>query len=364
MRIAQVRWRIVNLRTKTLATSYGAGVTERKHVLVRLELEDGHTGFGEASPLPHFTGEFGETIGWIIEHELAPALLGLPVCDLETIQSALDGAVPRHSTAKAALVMAACDAFGKMVGLPVCRLLGGRLVERLAVAGAVGIEAPEETAREARRFVEAGARTIKLKIGRDPTRDVQAMAAVREAVGPAVAIRVDANQGYRPKEAVQVIRALAPYGIQYMEQPVAAPDLDGLTFVRGAVDLPIAVDESLYGPEEALELIKRQAADVFVVKLVKAGGLYRGRQILQLAATARIPCVLVSPYESTLGAAANVHVAASAPNVPWAIEIGINDIPDDPAAGLVYEEGLVRVPEAPGLGVTVADRLFDEGGKG
>lgn len=352
MKIVRLQGQVVSFRTKTLATSYGSGVTVRQHVVVRLDVDGGAPGFGEASPLPHFTGEVGETIAWMIEHRLAPAVLGLAVTDLAALQQALDRAIPHNPTAKAAVVMAAYDAFGKLTGLPVCRLLGGRLAETLPVVGAVGIEEPETTAREALRFVTEGARTIKLKIGRDPERDREAVKAVRAAVGPEVAIRVDANQGYRPKAAIQVIRSLEPYDIQYVEQPVPAHDLDGLAFVRAAVGVPVAVDESLYGPEEALEIIKRQAADVFVVKLIKAGGLYRGRQVLALAAAAGLPCTLVSPYESTLGSAATVHAAASAPNVPWAVEVGVNDVPDDPFAGLEYAAGSVKVPTAPGLGVS------------
>lgn len=359
MKITAINSRLLTFQTKTLATSYGRGVTERRHVFVKVDTDHGIEGFGEASPLPHFTGEVAETIAWIIENRLAPALVGLDVFDVEAFHAAMDKAIPHHTTAKAALVMAAYDAMGKAVGQPVCRLLGGRLRERLPVAGAVGIEEPEATAAEALRYVKAGARTIKLKVGADPARDLEAVAAVRSAVGPDVALRVDANQGYQPKIAVQVIRSLAAYNLQYVEQPVAAHDLDGLGFVRRSVDVPIAVDESLYGPQEALEILRHGAADVFIIKLIKAGGIYRGRQVTAIAQAARIPCVLVSPYESTLGAAANVHVAAATPNASWAVEIGVNDIKDDPSAGLTYSDGFVEVPERPGLGVSVAEKVFD-----
>lgn len=358
MKITGIKCRVLTFQTKTLATSYGRGVTERKHVLVRLETDGGAIGYGEASPLPHFTGEVGETIAWIIENRLAPVLVGLDVFDVETFHAAMEKAIPRHTTAKASLVMAAYDAMGKAAGLPVCRLLGGRFRDRLPVAGAVGIEDPDATAVEAAKYVREGARTIKLKIGADPARDVEAVAAVRAAVGPDVAIRVDANQGYLPKMAIQVIKTLASYNLQYVEQPVSAHDLEGLAFVRRSVDVPIAVDESLYGTDEAMEIIRREAADSFVIKLIKAGGIYRGRQVAAIAQAARIPCTLVSPYESTLGSAANVHVAASAPNASWAVEIGFSDVKNDPCSGLEYSGGFVEVPDRPGLGVTVAEEVF------
>jgi o-succinylbenzoate synthase len=358
VKITGVSSTVVTFRNETLATSYGRGVTERKHVFVRVEPESGAAGYGEASPLPHFTGEVGETIAWLIENRLSPPLVGLDLFDPEAIDLALNQAIPHHTTAKAGMMMAVYDALGKALELPVCRLCGGRLRTRLPVAEGIGVGTPEDTAAEASRCLAAGVRTIKLKIGVDPDRDIAAVAAVRRVAGRGVAIRVDANQGYRPKDAAQVIRALAPYGIQYVEQPVSAHDLEGLKYVRDAVEVPVAVDESLYGPEEAIELVRRQAADVFVVKLIKAGGIHRSRRVLAIAEAARIPCVLVSPYESSLGVAANIHLAAAATNVPWALEIRVNRIPDDPGSGLVYADGFVTVPEAPGLGVTFNDSLF------
>lgn len=355
--IVRVETRLVTLRNPTLATSYGEGKTTREHVYVRLTAQHGVTGIGEASALPHFTGEYAPTILWAIENVLGPALIGASALDSAGIQQRLDLAMPNNGTAKNALVMAAFDLAGKLTGQPVCHLLGGRVRERVPLAWGVGIMPPEDTAAEALRLIVAGCATVKLKVGTDPERDIAAVRLTRQAIGDLIPIRCDANQGYQPKDALRVLRAISNYHIQYMEQPVARWNLEALAWLRRQSDVRIAADESMYGPREAMELIRKQAVDVFVIKLIKAAGLFRARQAIAIAEAADIPCTLVSPYESSVGTAANVHLAAAAPNIPFACEIGV-DMACDPGSGLHYEGNAVLTPIVPGLGVSLRDDLF------
>lgn len=357
--IDRVITRTLTLHNPTLATSYGGGKSEREHVFVKIIAQGGDFGIGEGSPLPHFTGEHAATIAWAIENVLAPALIGANAADMAGIQSRLEKALPENGTAKTALVTAVYDLVGKVLGLPVCQLLGGRLRERVPVAWGVGIMPPDQTAAEARRLVGRGCSTIKLKVGVDPERDIAAVAETRRAIGPGIPIRVDANQGYAPKAALRAVRGFRDYNVQYLEQPVAKGDLASLSWLRRQSDVPIAVDESLYGPHEAMEIIRHEAADVFVIKLIKAHGLSRAQQVLTIAEAAGIPCTLVSPYETTVGVAANVHLAAAATNVPFACEVGVEpDLRDDPATGLQSDHGAVLVPPAPGLGVQLKRDFF------
>jgi L-Ala-D/L-Glu epimerase len=357
--IVRVDARVLSLHNPTLATSYGAGKVERQHVFVRVTAQSGAWGIGEGSPLPHFTGEHAPTISWAIENVLGPALLGASVMDMAGIQARLERAMPHNGTAKNALVTAAYDLAGKMTGQPVCNLLGGRLRERIPTAWGVGILPPEQTAEEARRLVTKGCATVKLKVGVDPERDIAAVALTRQAIGPNIPIRCDANQGYHPKDALRALRGFRDYNIQYLEQPVAAWDLESLAWLRRQSDVRIAADESLYGPFEAMHLIRHEAVDVFVIKLIKVQGLFRARQVLAIAEAAGIQCNLVSPYETSIGAAANVHLAAAAPNVPFACEIGVDaDLRDDPGTGLLSDGGDMLVPTGPGLGVDLRRDLF------
>jgi muconate cycloisomerase len=357
--VARVEARVLTLHNPTLATSYGAGKVERQHVFVRVTATSGAWGIGEGSPLPHFTGEYAETIRWAIDNVLGQALAGASALDFAGVQVRLERAMPRNGTAKHALVTAVYDLAGKLTGQPVCNLLGGRLRDRVPTAWGVGIMSPDDTAAEAKRLVGRGCATVKLKVGADPERDIAAVAMTRQAIGPAIPIRCDANTGYHPKDALRVLRGIRDYNVQYLEQPVAAWDLDSLAWLRRQSDVRIAADESLYGTHEAMELIRREAVDVFVVKLIKAQGLYRGRQVMAIAEAAGIQCTLVSPYETSVGAVANLHLAAAAPNVPFACEVGV-DLVGDPGSGLRSEGSDALVPDAPGLGVELRTAVFDE----
>jgi L-alanine-DL-glutamate epimerase-like enolase superfamily enzyme len=199
-----------------------------------------------------------------------------------------------------------------------------------------------------------GFAVLKMKVGTDAATDVERVAAVRAAVGPDVAIRLDANQGWTPREAVRVIGRLEErgLGVELVEQPVAAADLDGLAWVTARVGLPVMADESVYGVRDLVEVIRRRAADLVNVKLAKCGGLSAGRTLLELAHAHRIGTVVGSMMESPLG----VGAAAS-----LAVACGTTVLPDLDAAwwaerspfvgGLTYEGATLVLPQAPGLGI-------------
>ena len=348
----------VSMRDDTLATSYGPSVSMRDHVFVRIWSSSGEFGLGEASPLPHFTGEMGDEIQRTIDNALGPCIVGLNPFDIVLVEDALAKGLPHHNTAKAAIITAIYDLAGKLLGLPVCQLLGGRLREEVELATGVGIGSVSAILTEIDQMVQRGIGTVKLKIGADPHRDIEAIWAVRDKY-PKLNIRADANQGYTPKVAMQVLRELERANLQYVEQPVAATDIRGLLTVSQATSVRVAADESLYSLRNALDLISLGAADVFVIKLIKTGGLRQARAIMELATAARIPCVIVSPYEGYLGLAADIHVVAASISCPWAAELGFGDRAlEDPVTGLCFGQGTVKVPLGPGLGVTLITDPF------
>lgn len=354
------------LPVKTLTTTYGDALPHRDYVFVRVRA-GGWTGYGEASCLTPFTGETAASVEVQIREHVAPLILGQDAFALEPLHQRLEQELPRNPTALAAVDMALHDLVGRATGRPAVDLLGGRFHAALAVAGAVGIEEPDVTAELARRAVAAGARALKLKVGRDLDRDVRAVAAVRDAVGPGIALRLDANNALTAAEALALARAVARYEPQYLEQPVAGWDVEGLAEVRRRSPVPIAADESCTDVGAALRLIQHRAADVFVVKLVKAGGLTPARMIARLAALHGIRCTVTSPFETTVGAAANIHLAAACGNLSGPVEIiPPGSIAGDPAgagAAGFGEAGSYRVhvPERPGLGVDLPEALFEGG---
>jgi len=190
------------------------------------------------------------------------------------------------------------------------------------------------------------------------------MRAIREAVGPEVSLRADANQGYSPKEAVQFCRLCERYGVglELLEQPVAAHDLPGMAHVRRSVDTLIEADESCFTPQDALAIIRHEAADVLNIKLGKAGGFTQAKKIAALAEAAGLKCVLGTAFGLGLEIAAKAHLFAALEIVTDAVEFtelslhgNLLKPPWDSRFALPLEDGCLPVPDGPGLGVEVAE---------
>ena len=342
------------LETRTLArpvnTSYGDANPARPRVIVTLETESGLIGQGEAAPLPSFTGETVPGIQLQLETFFLPLVTGRSPFALTAILTDLDR-LPGNTTAKAAIDMALHDLQGQLLGRPVVDLLGGAVRDRVAVANVIGIEPVPAAVAQAEAIVARGHRTIKLKIGRDPAADVERVGAIRSTVGPGVKLRVDANAGYTVPVAIRLLNQLARFDLEHAEQPVAGWDRAGLAEVRRATGLPIMADESLHTIRDAVALIERGAADVFAIKLIKTGGLAQARVIAALAAAHRIDIVVVSPYETEIGAAAGLALALVAPTATRAQELGI--FFEEPGE-LRIKDGYLYPSQAPGLGVAPA----------
>ncbi|WCM91869.1 hypothetical protein M5C99_15980 [Acidovorax sp. NCPPB 2350] len=314
--------RVQRAGSSSLATSYGAGAAMREHVVVRLMSDEGLSGVGEASPLKHFTGESGSIICTALGEDLLPAVRGLDPLDIVLAHQRMDAALPGNSSAKAAVDMALYDLAARTADLPLHRLLGGAVRHRVPITRPLGILPVEDAVAEALRHVQAGHRTLKLKVGIDVNADIARVRAVREAVGADVAIRIDANQGYDLATAMRFVAALRDARIEYFEQLLAAPDLRGLAQLR-CIGARVAVDESLHSPADALRIVEAGAADVFVIKLIKTCGLWPALQIAAIGAAAGVGCVVVSPYDMQFGAAHALHLAAALPNLAGACELTV-----------------------------------------
>jgi L-alanine-DL-glutamate epimerase-like enolase superfamily enzyme len=259
-----------------------------------------------------------------------------------------------NAAAKAAVDLALHDLVGKIYGEPVWRLLGGSFAEPLETDFTVSIDTPEAMAEEARKLVDAGFRAIKVKVGEDPKLDVQRVKAVREAVGENVKLWIDANQGWTPQEAVWALARIAEFRVEFVEQPVSAWNLEGMRWVRERSPVPVMADESVHSPQDALLAIKLGACDYVNIKLMKAGGLLRAKEIATICKNAGIPNMIGGMVESNLSATAAVHFALSEGNVVFRdLDLG-----ERPEAKLVSKGGsaiqngfqVLADPEAPGFG--------------
>ena len=240
-------------------------------LIVEVHTDEGVSGIGEAP------GPTLPTIQTVIEQELTQFLVGQDPLRTEWLVHRMEEFSRNWSGIAAyaisGLEIALLDLKGKILGAPVAELLGGFCRDRVPVVGYLFIDEPEANARKAKAFVDAGYSELKLKVGRDFAQDHDSIAAIRDAVGPDVKLRIDANMIWSVPAAIKWIRGLEQFDLQYVEQPVPDFDVAGLAQVRRSVSVPIAADEACTDVRSALELVKQDACDVFVVYPSEAGGL-------------------------------------------------------------------------------------------
>jgi L-alanine-DL-glutamate epimerase-like enolase superfamily enzyme len=331
-----------------------------EYLLVRIETDAGATGIGEAQADIGFFGQTVEEVRAAVEDYLGPQLVGKDPFDREYLMHHID--YRGNSCAKSGIDLALHDLMGKALGVPISVLIGGRHKKRIPVAIEITGGSPDDMASECVKYMKEGVRAFKPKIGGDPDKDADRLRAIREAVGQGVSIRADANQGSTAKEAIRLCRLAEKHdvGLDLLEQPVQAWDLQGMAGVRRAVDTLIEADESCYTIHDAMQIIRNEAADVLNVKIGKAGGLYHAKKITVLAEAAGLQCVLGTAFGTGIERAAKLHLAASTVKMVDAVEfteIGIHSSllapPHDRLFSLPLEDGCLPVPDGPGCGVAL-----------
>jgi muconate cycloisomerase len=341
------------------------------YVIVKLHTDQGLVGLGEAPVLKDWGGDYGKYFGetpqttiHIINDILAPALKDHDPRRFESAHAVMDKAVKGYPYCKAAIDAALYDVAGKALNAPSYQLLGGLYRERIPIAHSLGLMEMERAVDEARQATGEGVKTIKLKGGVEPCRDIELVQRIRSAVGPEIKICVDANQGYAsPKLAVQVIKAMAEYDLLYMEQPVEG--IDRMAEVARRVDTPVMADESAWTAQDVLEIVAKKAADVISIYTTKPGGLFKAKQVAAVAQAAGMACNVNGSVETGVGNAANVHLAASTGVVTYGCVVPVST-PKEKArggiAGIYYADDIIReafeysdgdviVSSKPGLGI-------------
>ena len=321
-------------------------------VLIRVLPDAGLIGWGESSPLEFVTGDTQAT-NIDAARDLREMLKGKDPLALESTGRLVDTCLRGNPSIAAAFDMAFYDILGQAAGLPVYRLLGGDK-STFEMDFTIGIDTPEKMVKAARDHAAAGFRTHKVKIGKNPDLDIVRLKGIREAVGPEHAIRIDANQGYTVPQAIYTLRNLEKYNIEYCEQPVVDWDVDGLKQVRQGSPIPIMADEALHSPVDAVKLIKADACDYFNIKIMKAGGLRHSLQISTIAEAANIRCMVGCMSETRLGLSASAHVVAAQKNIVFADLDSFLALAVDPViGGITVKDGMVTMPETPGLGAAI-----------
>jgi L-alanine-DL-glutamate epimerase-like enolase superfamily enzyme len=330
-------------------------VRRADNALVRLETDNGIVGWGEAASAPTMTGETMAGMVAAIRY-LAPLLEGMPAQDIAAVMARAERYLHGNHAAKSVVEMALQDARAQAAGKPVHALLGGSRRSRVPVLRMIGSGDRAADIAEAERSRAEGYVTFKIKVGiADPLQDAARTRAICDALGKDVLICADANQAWTADEAVAYVRAVEESPLVFFEQPVAGHDLEGMAQVARASRILIACDEGLHSMDDLRHHHAAGAAHGGSLKTIKLGGMQAvcDAALLceQLGMQVNLACKIA---ESSIAAAAMLHIAAAIPSVNWGISLSNQYLSDDLLRQpLTFSRGHAEVPTGPGLGVEV-----------
>ena len=354
--IETLRIHIVNIPVRAVHSHGSGDVSGIRSALLEVTTDGGLTGWGEASPWPVFTGTVEGNAAALHVH-LRPHLVGADPVQVEKHLATADAVVVGCPEAKAGLETALLDIVGQMVGLSVAELVGARHRSTVPLSFSVANPEFDEDLEEVARLYEDGVRLFKLKTGfAGHAFDRMRLEALRVRYGDALSLRIDYNQGLRATDAIRTLRDLESFDLAFIEQPVKRHERAALAEITRALDTPVMADESVFDPREALAGVGMRLADIFALKIMKSGGI---RRALEVAAIARLGGIDVyggCMFETGIAHAAGAQLMAALPDLDLGCEFYMStyyareDILTEP---FPVRDGLVHVPDGPGLGVVV-----------
>ncbi len=331
-------------RIATMTTTAAEGA------LVCLEDQDGRRGWGEANPLHTINGETQSTclatLAWMAER-----LIAMGEVEFGDAVETLRYLIPSQYAAHGAMDIALHDLAAQAAGMSVCQLLGGTH-RRLDTDLTIGIVEPGRAQELAKEFTAEGHKHLKIKLGDTLESDTARVKSVRDTVGPSIGLRVDMNQGYDVATALKVLEAIAPYQIQFCEQPVRRWNFKGMQEVSARSPIPITADESVFDLHDAVALIEGKACHMLNLKLSKSGGIREAAKIASLATEHGMTCMMGGMVESRLGTTAACHVASAFDCFKYFdLDSHTGHATDPFEGGIHYDDGDVIIPDVPGLGI-------------
>jgi L-Ala-D/L-Glu epimerase len=347
-------WQVVDPR---LAIISAAGKHPESHyVAVKIQTDNGLTGYGEGTIAPAWSGETQAGAQHIVNTMFAPLLRGEDPLRINHLAQRMDRVLVGNPFVKAAVEMALLDISARSFHAPVHVLLGGtRRAPEIALKFSIGAFTPQEAARVANHAMELGLKAVKVKVGLNVTEDMARVEAVRSAVGDTIRVAVDGNGGWTESDARRAIPHLERLNVNAIEQPLRRGDFRECARLRQRTSIPIMLDESIFTRQDALEAIREDACDLISIYPGKNGGILKSLEIAQMAAAAGIECVIGSNLEMDLGSAAMLHLAVAMPGLAQSVD-------HDIIGPLYYEKhftptpvrfrnGCAVLPDGPGLGV-------------
>lgn len=359
MKITEVKLGKISVPLRVPFKTALRSVSSVEDIVVEVHTDTGAVGYGEAPPTGAITGDTTGAILGALQDHIIKTVVGREVDDFEDLMLALNKCIVGNTSAKAAMDMALWDLYGQLYRIPVYKLLGGSRKEIITDI-TISVNDPDEMARDAVDAVRRGYDTLKIKVGAHPELDVARLTAVRQAIGNDTRIRIDANQGWEPKQAVRLLNQMQEKGldIEFVEQPVKAHDIDGLKYVTERSYVPVLADESVFSPEDAVRIMQTRAADLVNIKLMKCGGLYNALKIVSAAEVYGVECMIGCMLEAKISVNAAVHLACAKKIITKIDLDGPVLCSEDPIlGGAVFDEQRITVSDEPGLGIKGVEKM-------
>ncbi len=375
MKITKVECIPVTLKLKKPVLMSGGALTGSICVLLKIHTDEGITGIADSGGTSEwYSGETQESIMALIKNYYAPkALLGEDPFNIEKIMAKLDKIAKNNNQSKAVVDYALHDIMGKKLGVPVYKLLGGKTIDKIPLGYVMSTGTPEETVAEARRLADAKFGVVKIKVGFHPDEeDIENVRLIHEAVGDRADIMIDANGGWNYFQALRNLRAMEKFNVTLAEQPLPWWDVDGMARLRRKVNIPVFADESATELKQLMEIVQKDAADGFFIKVAKAGGLLKAQRWVTIARAANLTVMCGCMVGSGFEAAAQAHFLIANEWMKYLQQENIGplhlyDLTDtvsvkinnDLARELPrYEGGFLYAPEGPGLGMELNEAVI------
>ena len=359
MKITKVRIGKISVPLRVPFKTALRRVDSVEDVIVEIHTDTGNIGYGEAPPTGVITGDTtGAIIGALNDH-IIKTIIGRDIDDFENLTESVQKCIIHNSSAKAAVDMALWDLYGQLYTIPVYKLLGGSK-DKIVTDITISVNSPDEMARDAINAINKGYDTLKVKVGVNPTLDVERLSAIRSAIGHRAKLRIDANQAWKPQEAVRILNKMQEQGldIELVEQPVIAHDIEGLKYVTERSYVPVLADESVFSPLDAMKIIQTGAADLINIKLMKCGGITPALKIADAASIMGVECMLGCMLEAKISVNAAVHVACARSIITKIDLDGPVLCSEDPIiGGSVFNEKDISISKEPGLGIKGIEKI-------
>lgn len=331
-------------------------------LVCRMTTESGIVGISDAYVWLVESGASPAMMAGVIKDHLARYVLGQSAFDREAVATRFDNNVARNEMAKGLLDLAMHDIAARSIGRPVYDLCGGKQIDAVPMCLVLPLTDTQTILNLAQMGLDEGIRTFRCKLGDGAVRDVEIIKAMRELIGPEAGLRVDYNQAYAPNEALAAIEAIAPYGIDYAEQPVHADQFAGLAYVQARTAVPLMAHESAFGLRDIVTLAETGGVRCFGLNAERPGGMTAALKAIDYAAARGLDVVLHN-QPSGIGSAVILHMhAARARDIRHATELqGHLMLEDDLIKqDIRYEKGLAYVPTGPGWGVELDEDAVDK----